>query len=309
MADPADDIAAIRAFNRFYTGIIGLLEEGMHKSPHTLSEARLIHEIGKKGSTNASELSRELAMDPGQLSRLVWRLSDLGLIAMSPGIADRRSNVMALTADGDRVYEALNAASDIAAEALLENLSPSQRRDLVSAMGRIQLLLAGPAPGGPLLLRPHRIGEIGWMIHRQGLLYHLEQGWNGEFETLIARIYAEYAEATGAKSLWVAEQNGEVAGSVFILPAADEPGSAQLRMLYVEPAFRGLGIGKLLVEQAVSFSREAGYPRIILWTQDCLTSARKIYQAAGFELVREEPHFSFGTMLNGQYWALELGGR
>jgi len=305
----SDDIAAMRAFNRFYTRIIGLLEEGMHKSPHTLTEARLIHEIGKKGSTNATELSRELVMDPGQLSRLVWRLSDLGLIAMSPAPADRRSNVMALTRDGDAVYEALNVASDVAAEALLENLSPSQRADLVAAMRRIQLLLAGPVAAGTLTLRPPRIGEIGWMIHRQGLLYHLEQGWNGEFETLIARIYAEYAESTGAKSLWVAEQGGEIAGSVFILPAEDEPGSAQLRMLYVEPAFRGLGIGKRLVEQAVSFSREAGYPRVILWTQDCLGAARRIYQAAGFELVREEPHFSFGAVLNGQYWALELGGR
>lgn len=153
------------------------------------------------------------------------------------------------------------------------------------------------------------MGEIGWLIHRQGLLYHLEQGWNGEFETLVTTIYAEYeaASASPPKALWIAEQDGQVAGSVFIIPATGEAaGTTQLRMLYTEPAFRGRGIGKRLVEEAVRFSRASGYKRIILWTQDSLVSARRIYQGAGFTLVREEPHRSFGADLNGQYWALEL---
>ena len=309
MADPAAQIAEIRSFNRFYTKVIGLLDEGMHESPFTLAEARIVYELGKRGvATVASELARDLDMDPGQLSRLVRRLDSYGLLSITPVRGDRRANNMALTPRGEAVYRGFDSASNAQVSALIAPLDELRRRDLVGCMGRIQNLLAPPDPSEPMVLRTHRIGEIGWLIHRQGLLYHLEQGWNGEFEMLIAQIYGEYdaAPATPPKSLWIAEQRGEVAGSIFIIPAAGEQGTAQLRMLYVEPAFRGLGIGKRLVEQAVTFSRASGYKRVILWTQDCLTSARRIYQSAGFALLREEPHHSFGVDLNGQYWALEL---
>lgn len=305
----ANDIAQIRAFNRFYTRIIGLLEEGMHQSPHSLAEARVIYELGKRGSASASVIAGGLDMDRGQMSRLVLRLADQGVVAVLPQAGDKRSSPLALTPQGDEIYRRFNAASDAAAaDSLLEPLDEFGRRDLVGAMRRILSLLGEPGDD-PLVLRPNRIGEIGWLIHRQALLYNLEQGWNGEFETLITTIYAEFeaAPASPGKALWVAEQGGEVAGSIFILPAAgEEQGTAQLRMLYVEPAFRGQGLGKRLVDEAVRFSREAGYRRIILWTQDCLTSARRIYQAAGFQLVREERHHSFGADLNGQYWALDL---
>lgn len=305
----ANDIAQIRAFNRFYTRIIGLLEEGMHQSPHSLAEARVIYELGKRGSASASVIAGGLDMDRGQMSRLVLRLVDQGVVAVLPQAGDKRSSPLALTPQGDEIYRRFNAASDAAAaDSLLEPLDEFGRRDLVGAMRRILSLLGEPGDD-PLVLRPNRIGEIGWLIHRQALLYNLEQGWNGEFETLITTIYAEFeaAPASPGKALWVAEQGGEVAGSIFILPAAgEEQGTAQLRMLYVEPAFRGQGLGKRLVDEAVRFSRAAGYRRIILWTQDCLTSARRIYQAAGFQLVREERHHSFGADLNGQYWALEL---
>ena len=309
MAVSAADIAQVRAFNRFYTRIIGLLEEGMHKSPHSLSEARVIYELGKRGHATSSAIAEELDMDRGQMSRLILRLVDQGIVAVLPRNRDRRSAPLALTPQGDAVFRHLNEMSDAAAaNGLLEPLDEFSRHDLVGAMRRIESLLGEPGDE-PLILRPHRVGEIGWLIHRQGLLYHLEQGWNGEFETLITRIYAEY-EATPAnppKALWIAEQDGQVAGSVFIIPAAEEaPGTAQLRMLYTEPAFRGRGIGKRLVEEAVRFSRASGYKRIILWTQDILVSARRIYQGAGFTLVREERHLSFGADLNGQYWALEL---
>jgi DNA-binding MarR family transcriptional regulator/GNAT superfamily N-acetyltransferase len=307
MADPTAQIAEIRSFNRFYTKVIGLLEEGMHKSPYSLAEARLVHEIGKRGAITSAGVAAILGMDRGQMSRLLWRLIDQGLIAMLPRGADKRSAPLALTPEGDAVFRQLNDLSDASAMTLLEPLDEFQRRDLVGAMRRIAAILA-ESDDEPLILRPHRIGEIGWLIHRQGLLYHLEQGWNGEFETLIAQIYGEYdaAPANPPKSLWIAEHGGEVAGSIFIIPAAGEEGTAQLRMLYVEPAFRGLGIGKRLVEESVNFSHASGYKRIILWTQDCLGSARRIYQGAGFELIREEPHHSFGVDLNGQYWALEL---
>ena len=309
MSVSADDIAQVRAFNRFYTRVIGLLEEGMHKSPHSLSEARVIYELGKRGHSTSSIIAEELGMDRGQMSRLVWRLMDQGVVASLPRPGDKRQVPLALTPEGDAMFRHLNEMSDAAAaNGLLEPLDEFSRRDLVGAMRRIEALLGEPE-GEPLILRPHRVGEIGWLIHRQGLLYHLEQGWNGEFETLITRIYAEYeaAPASPPKALWIAEQDGEVAGSIFIIPAAEEPvGTAQLRMLYTEPAFRGRGIGKRLVEEAVRFSRASGYRRIILWTQDSLVSARRIYQGAGFELIREDRHHSFGADLNGQYWALDL---
>jgi DNA-binding MarR family transcriptional regulator/GNAT superfamily N-acetyltransferase len=309
MSVRAADIAQVRAFNRFYTRIIGLLEEGMHKSPYTLSEARVIYELGKRGHATSSVIAEELDMDRGQMSRLVLRLVDQGIVAVLPRNRDRRSSPLALTPEGDAMFRRFNEMSDAAAaNGLLEPLDEFGRRDLVGAMRRIEALLSEPGDE-PLILRPHRVGEIGWLIHRQGLLYHLEQGWNGEFETLITTIYAEYeaAPANPPKSLWIAEQDGQVAGSVFIIPAAGEPeGTAQLRMLYTEPAFRGRGIGKRLVEETVRFSRASGYKRIILWTQDSLSSARRIYQSAGFVLAREERHRSFGADLNGQYWALEL---
>lgn len=309
MAVNPADIAQVRAFNRFYTRIIGLLDEGMHKSPHSLTEARVIYELGKRGHATSSTIAEELDMDRGQMSRLVLRLVDQGIVAVLPRDRDRRATPLALTPEGDALFRHFNEMSDAAAaNGLLEPLDELGRRDLVDAMRRIESLLAEPGDD-PLILRPHRVGEIGWLIHRQGLLYHMEQGWNGEFETLITRIYAEYVAAPThpPKGLWIAEQDGQVAGSVFIIPAAEEAaGTAQLRMLYTEPAFRGRGIGKRLVEEAVRFSRASGYKRIILWTQDCLVSARRIYQGAGFALVREDKHHAFGADLNGQYWALEL---
>lgn len=308
MDDQASQIAEIRAFNRFYTKIIGLLEDGMHQSPYGLAEARVIYELGKRGHATASAIADSLDMDRGQLSRLVLRLVEQGVVAILPRSGDRRAVPMALTPDGDAVLAHLNAMSDAAAAtSLLDPLDQFQRLDLVGAMRRIQAILAEPDDDA-LILRPHRIGDIGWLIHRQGLLYHLEQGWNGDFERLITRIYADYEAmpASPLRSLWVAEQGGDIAGSVFVIPAEGEPQAAQLRMLYVEPAFRGRGIGKRLVAEAVRFSRAAGYQRIMLWTQDCLGSARRIYQAAGFTLVREEPHHSFGVDLNGQYWGLDL---
>lgn len=303
----SEQIAEIRSFNRFYTRVIGLLREGMHQTTHTLAEARVIYELNKDGVTTAAQVAAALDMDRGQMSRLMLRLVEQGLVAHLPRSGDGRSNPVALTAEGRAVAARFNALSDEAAgRTLLEPLSEFERRDLVGAMRRISTILAEPEDGA-LVLRPPRIGELGLLIHRQAVLYHLEHGWDGDFETLIMQIYAEYQASPGPKSLWIAEQSGEVAGSLFILPAPGEAaGTAQLRMLYTEPAFRGRGIGRRLVEEAVRFSRAAGYRRIILWTQDSLGSARRIYQSAGFTLEREEPHHSFGTDLNGQYWALEL---
>jgi len=301
-------IAAIRRFNRFYTRVIGLLEEGMHKSPFSLAEARVLFEIGKRGRCRSSELGRELGMDRGQLSRLLWRLSDQGHVAWTPDLSDRRANNLSLTGEGDLAVAKLDAMSDAAADSLVAPLPPPLRAQLVAAMRTIEALLTRGRGTAEPALRGHRIGELGWLIHRQGLLYHQEQGWNGAFESLIARLYGEFEAAADPKKLWVAELDGAVAGSVYIVPAPGEERTAQLRMLYVEPWARGRGIGQRLVAEAVDFSRAAGCRRVILWTQDCLASARAIYQAAGFTLLREERHHSFGADLNGQYWGLDLTG-
>ena len=309
MTNPAD-IAQVRSFNRFYTKIIGLLDEGMHKTRYSLSEARVIYELSTLGVTTAAQVAASLGMDRGQMSRLMAKLIDQELVANLPRSDDGRANPVELTAEGLAVAARFNAMSDAAAaETLLDPLDDFRRRDLVGSMRRISTILGETKAAATLVLRPARIGEIGWLIHRQGLLYHLEQDWNGEFETLITRIYADFETAPESppKHLWVAEIEGEVAGSIFVIPAEDgEKGTAQLRMLYVEPMFRGRGIGARLVAEAVSFAKISGYERIMLWTQDSLASARSIYQKAGFVLAREERHHSFGADLNGQFWLLEF---
>ena len=308
MTEDKTQIAAIRAFNRFYTKIIGLLDEGIMKSPFSLAEARVIHEIGKHARITSAALARSLGMDPGQLSRLVARLSDRALVVMMPSAEDGRAAELVLTPDGDAACAELNVLSDSAAEALIAPLAPPQRQALTGAMAVITDLLGRKRTNEITIRDHHRIGELGQLIQRQGQLYHDEQGWNGEFEALIAEIYAEFVSTpdTRSKRLWIAERSGTIAGSIFILPNAEDRSVAQLRMLYVEPFARGAGLGHRLVGEAVAFSRAAGYKKMMLWTQDCLVAARKVYQAAGFKLVREEKHHSFGVDLNGQFLELEL---
>lgn len=301
-------IPDVRAFNRFYTRQIGLLDEHFAEGPLSLAEARVLYEIDARGHTTGHELMKALRIDRGYLSRMLRKFAAAELTAISPTIGDRRSNQIALTSDGDLIVERLNEKSDAAVEALVHRLGAGERRELTAAMQAIRTLLGEEMPAAPVVLRPHRLGELGWLIHRQGLLYNQQFGWNGEFESLIASIYHEYERAPEAppKSLWVAERAGRIVGSIFVLPAEGRPGTAQLRMLYVEPEARGLGLGRTLVDQVVRFSRESGYTRVRLWTQSILESARKIYDATGFEKVDENTHHSFGKDLVGEHWELAL---
>lgn len=311
MSETASQIAAIRAFNRFYTRVIGLLEDSILKSPFALAEARVIHEIGEIGCTTSAALSRRLGMDPGQLSRLTAKLVDRGVIVATPSPSDARATDLRLTPPGEFASSVLNRLSDAEAGNLIAPLAPPQRQAVVGAMQTITDLLAGRDGPDEIFIRDHhQIGELGWLILRQAALYHQEHGWNGEFEALISRIYAEFEDAPQSppKRLWIAEKGGAIAGSVFVLPATSAATTAQLRMLYAEPFARGSGLGRRLVGEAVAFARISGYARIMLWTQDCLVAARRVYQSAGFRLVREERHFSFGKELNGQFWELELAG-
>lgn len=301
-------IACVRAFNRFYTRQIGVLEEHMVQSPFSLAEGRVLYEIRARGHTTARDLSQALGLDPAYVSRILQRFLQRDMVALSPIPGDRRQNSIALTPDGDAAYDGLDKASDAAVAALLKPLDDGRRRELVSAMATIQRILGEPTGESAVVLRPHQIGEIGWLIHRQGVLYNWQFGWNGEFEALIARLYYEYESAPPdpPRMLWIAERAGQPVGSIFVMPSEGRPGTAQLRMLYVEPEARGLGLGTTLVNQVIRFSRENGYRRVRLWTQSVLTSARAIYAAAGFRKVEEEAHRSFGKDLVGEHWELEL---
>jgi DNA-binding MarR family transcriptional regulator/GNAT superfamily N-acetyltransferase len=304
MSDQIDDI---RAFNRFYTRQIGLLDEHFNDSPLSLPEARVLYEIDARGHTTARDLLKALRMDRGYLSRMLARFAGAGLTAVSPNLADRRSSHIALTTDGDIIAERLNRKSNDAVATLIGPLDAGQRARLVAAMRTIRTVLGDIEPT-PVVLRPHRLGELGWMIHRQGVLYNQQYGWNGEFEALIAGIYSEYERSPSdpPRNLWVAGWNGEVAGSIFCMPSEGLPGSAQLRMLYVEPVARGQGIGRRLVEQCVAFARDAGYERMRLWTHSIQEGARRIYAAAGFTIVESEPHRSFGRDLVSEIWELRF---
>lgn len=305
---PREWVEAVRAFNRFYTGLIGLLEAGMYDTDYTLGEARVIYEVGRRPGITAGDLAGKIDMDPGQLSRLLRRLAEAGEIESIPGRTDGRVRELRPTEKGRATFARFDAASNAQIAEMLGGLPAGRQPALISAMTEIETAFGGPAGDGEVVFRPPRIGELGWLIHRQALLYNQEYGWNAEFEGLIAGIYRDYeASEDETKALFIAEINGAVAGSVFILPA-EEPGVAKLRMLYVEPFARGRGLGHQLVARAVAFSRDAGYARIVLWTQDCLTAARRVYQRAGFTLVEEERHESFGADLNGQYWAMDLAG-
>lgn len=314
MSSLKSDIAQTRAFNRFFTRVIGVVNEGVLKSEHTLAEARIIHETDSNDDARAVTLAEKLDMDTGQLSRTIKRLADNGLLKSQPSHKDGRANLLKLTARGKQKLAELNALSDAAAGELLAPLGEQARAELMRHMRAIQHTLGDDRWGETLkvptaTLRSHRVGEIGWLIHRQAVLYNQEYGWNAAFEALITKIYADFeAEpATSPKGLWVLDYDGEVAGSVFVAPSTEDKSTAQLRMLYVEPWARGSGNGSRLVDMAVEFARENGYRRILLWTQDCLSAARKTYQSAGFELLQEARHTSFGKNLNGQYWQLDFG--
>ena len=295
---------AVRHFNRFYTRQIGLLDEHLLASEFSLTEARILYELAHRPPLTTSILCRELGLDSGYLSRVIARFEKKGLIEKSRAPDDARATQLQLTAAGRAAFLPLNEASRREVTAMLERLSAGGQQQLVDAMTRIQGLLGDGTPGW--LLRDPQPGDMGWVVHRHGALYAQEYGWSAEFEALVAEIVAKYVREFDPRSdrCWIAEKDGQVAGSVFVVRHDAE--TAKLRLLYVEPSARGLGIGRRLVEECLRFARNAGYRRMILWTNSVLLDARRIYEQAGFELIEEEPHHSFGKDLVGQTWARVL---
>ena len=300
-------IAQLRRFNRFYTVEIGLLAAGFLESEFSLTEGRVLYELAHREGATATDLCRELGVDAGYLSRILKRFQARGLVERTAAENDRRKALLRLTKAGHDAYDPLDRASNEDARAKLAMLSRRDRAELIGAMGRIErLLYREPPVHADYVLRPPRIGDIGWLAHRQGVLYAEEQGWDASFEALAAKILIDCIQDIDPQRErgWIAERDGEIVGSVFVVQKSKRV--AKLRMLYVEPSARGLGIGRRLVDECVAFARAKGYARMTLWTQSCLTSARRIYEAAGFKLVKEEKHRSFGKDLVGETWEMDL---
>ncbi len=296
----------VREFNRFYTNVLGLLQEGLLQTPYSLAEARVIFELAASGQADATELRRSLDIDAGYLSRVLARLETTGLISRRQSPADGRRQVIMLTEPGMAAFRMLDGRSSGQVADLLGQIADADQRRLTSAMATMREVLEGrPRPAGYVLRAPLP-GDLGWVIRQHGAVYADEYRWDASFEALVARVVADYAERQDPQreAVWIAEVNGEPAGCVFCVRKGDTTG--QLRLLLVDPAARGLGIGARLVDECISFARRAGYDDLVLWTNDVLAAARRVYQKAGFELVHTERHHSFGHDLTGQTWRLEL---
>ena len=303
----ANRIEAVRRFNRFYTKQIGVLHEGLLGSPFSLTEARVLYELNHREKPTAAELSRDLGLDAGYLSRILRGFKNRGLIAKTLSKTDGRQSLLALTTQGRKAFSPLNQRSQDEVKAMLGNLSAAEHHRLIEAMRTIEALLgARSEPKMPYLLRPHQPGDMGWVVHRHGALYAEEYGWDETFEALVAEIAAKFIRNYDRRRerCWIAEREGEIVGSVFLVKQSNAV--AKLRLMYVEPKARGLGIGSRLVHECIRFARQVGYRKMTLWTNSVLLAARHIYRKAGFRLVHEERHHSFGHDLIGETWELEL---
>ena len=306
-------IAAVRQFSRFYTRQLGLLQESLVHTPFSLTEARVLYELANRDQATASELAADLDLDHGYLSRILRRFAEDGLLAKKRAPDDGRQSVITITAKGRKAFAPLNKGSHDQVAAMLEKLSVADQARVVGAMNTVQSLLGVSwqnSPSGPaIILRPHQPGDMGWVTSVHGAVYAQEYGWDMSFEALVGKITAEFIENFDAKRerCWIAELDGERVGSVFVVAKNNEV--AKLRLLIVDPRARGLKLGTRLVGECLRFVKAAGYSSMTLWTQSILTAARGIYQRAGFELVGEEPHHSFGADLIGETWDIQLRER
>lgn len=298
-------MAALRAFNRVYTSRLGLLDAHLDDSPFTLSEARVLYELASRSDPTGAEIARALRLDPAQISRTIKRFANRGLVATRDDPSHGRHQLLALTDQGRAAFTALENNTRRAIGALLDELPPFRRAAMLSAASTITRVFEED-PSGPILRRL-RPGDLGMVIARQAILYAEEYGWNSDYEALVARILADFHQSfdPARDAAWIAEMDGRMAGSIFLVHG-DEPDVGKLRLLYVERDARGTGVGKMLVAACVDRARAAGYKRLDLWTNSVLTAARRIYERAGFVLVAEAPHRSFGKDLIGQTWSLAL---
>jgi DNA-binding MarR family transcriptional regulator/N-acetylglutamate synthase-like GNAT family acetyltransferase len=303
-------LQAVRQFNRFYTRQIGLLQEGLLHSPFSLTEVRVMYELAHRQHPTATEICDALQLDRGYLSRMLRSFVKAGLVEKIPSASDARENLLRLTRRGQTEFSRLDVLSNQQVSAMLDRLGRPQQARLIAAMQAIEELLAGqqkPAQhSGTIILRGHQPGDMGWVVHRHGVLYAQEYGWDERFEALVAEIAAHFVQHLDPKRerCWIAEKDGETVGSVFLVKKSKT--TAKLRLLLVEPNARGLGLGKRLVGECIRFARQAGYKKITLWTQSILGAARHVYKEAGFRIVKREKNDSFDAVLVAETWELEL---
>jgi DNA-binding MarR family transcriptional regulator/GNAT superfamily N-acetyltransferase len=310
-SDLTPRIDTVRRFNRFYTRKIGVLQEGWLNSPFSLTETRVLYELAHQERPTATMVGNKLELDPGYLSRILSVFEKRGLVKKTPSPEDGRQSLLTLTDKGRRQFAPLEVRTEQQVSGMLGTLSEGQQQQLIGAMHTIEKLLGKDeepeaTTKASYLLRPPQVGDMGWAVHRQGVLYAQEYGYDERFEALAADIVAKFVQNYDAKRerCWIAEKDGEVAGSVFLV--RESKTVAKLRLLYVEPSARGLGIGSRLVEECVRFARQAGYKKIVLWTQSELDAARHIYKKAGFRVVGKKRHHSFSKDLVAETWELSL---
>jgi DNA-binding MarR family transcriptional regulator/N-acetylglutamate synthase-like GNAT family acetyltransferase len=308
--EPSEDrIGAVRRFNRFYTRQIGVLREGLLHSPHSLTEARILFELAQYDDLTATGLCRELGLDPSYLSRMLARLEQQGLVERVRSEKDGRQRLMCLSPDGKRAFALLDQRSREEVAEMLSDLSGEDQQRLLKAMQVIESIL-GKGKGfkfsKPFILRPPEPGDMGWVVHRHGVLYAQDYGWNELFEAFVAQIVSDFVTnyKQSKERCWIAEMGGEIVGSVFVAQGSET--IAKLRLLLVEPKARGMGLGASLVQECIRFARRCGYQKLMLWTNSVLLEARHIYEKAGFTLITKEEHHSFGHDLIGETWDLTL---
>ena len=305
--DSEPDVAAVRAFNRFYTRKLGVLDQQLLESPFSLSEARVLYELAHRENLSAKEIGAELGLDAGYLSRIMQSFDEAGFISREPLPTDRRQYRLALTANGRQAYAKLERSTNDHIAAMLEGLPPGGKARLIDSMADIRRLLGdGGAVTRTAVLREPRPGDMGWVVQSHGALYAREYGFDSSFEGLVAEITAKFLASFDAsrERCWIAEIDGAQVGSIFLVRHSDDV--AKLRLLLIDPAGRGRRLGQRMVGECIAFAKACGYRRITLWTQSILVAARSIYEKAGFRLVATEPHRSFGQDLIGETWELEL---
>jgi len=306
-SDFENRVAAVRRFNRFFTRRLGVLREGLLHTPYSLTESRILYEIANRDHVIAADLSKELGLDPGYLSRILDRLEQKGLIQKVQSPSDGRQRLLRLTPDGEAAASLLDRRSREEIGEMLGNLCEQDQNRLIQAMNTIEQLLGdGLKYSEPYVLRQHEPGDMGWIVHMHGRLYAEEYGWDERFEALVAQVCSDFINRYNPERerCWIAEMDGQIVGSVMVVQESDE--TAKLRLLLVDPRARGLGLGKRLVDECIRFASRKGYKKLVLWTNHVLVQARNIYQKAGFVLVKQEPHRSFGPELIGETWELTL---
>lgn len=306
MLVPASRIASVRRFNRFYTRQIGVLQSRWLESDFSLTEARILYELSARVRCTATDIVRELGIDHGYLSRILSRFLADKLITRTRSAEDGRQTLLVLTAKGRKAFAPLDSRSQRDVSAMLGKVTPTKQQRVVAAMTEIESIIGEkPAPHG-YTLRQHKPGDMGWVVARHGILYGEEYGWNSHIEAITADIVSTFLKNYDPKRerCWIAEIDGEPAGCVFLVKDSDKV--ARIRLLIVEPHARGLGIGRRLVDECISFARDAGYKSITLWTHSVLTAARAIYEHSGFTMTKHWVHHDFGKPQGSEIWDLVL---